>query len=103
MKTIRSMVLVSSDPFSMERGAGKVFEDLQAEIKAFGLEDEISLTMIMTCGRHDALPFVIFPEAVIYGPVVQRCTSSGREHLYKGRIVEELQAPVREMSGRIAW
>ncbi len=105
MKTIRSMVLVSSDPFSMERGAGKVFEDLQAEIKAFGLEDEISLTMIGDVGRHDALPFVIiYPEAVIYGPVSSKDVHHlVEEHLYKGRIVEELQAPVREMSGRIAW
>jgi len=25
------------------------------------------------------------------------------EHLYKGRIVQELQAPARELTGKIAW
>ena len=37
MKTYRSMVLVSSDPVSMERGAQQVFQRLQEEIAAFGL------------------------------------------------------------------
>jgi hypothetical protein len=32
MKTYRSMVLVSSDPGSMERGAQQVFQRLQEEI-----------------------------------------------------------------------
>ncbi len=94
MKTIRSMVLVSSDPLSMERGAQQVFENLQSEIKSFGLEDEISISMVGDIGRHDALPLVIvYPEAIIYGPVKPEDTHLlVEEHLYKGRIASELTA-----------
>ncbi|MFZ6018779.1 MAG: NADH-quinone oxidoreductase subunit NuoF [Chloroflexota bacterium] len=105
MKMARSMVLVSSDPISMQLGAQEVFQALLDQIKAFGLEDEISLTMVGDVGRHDALPLVIvYPEAVIYGPVTpEKVPYLVEEHLYKGRVAEELVASVRELSGRIAW
>ena len=105
MKTIRSMVLVSSDPVSMDRGAEEVYRRLMIEVEEFGLQDEISIMMVGDLGRHDALPLVIvYPEAVIYGPVkpidVHHLVE---EHLYKGRVVIDLQAAKRELSGRIAW
>ncbi len=105
MKTIRSMVLVSSDPISMQRGAQGVFDRLQAEIKAYGLDKEVSLAMIGDVGRHDALPLVIvYPEAAVYGPVtVEDVHTLVGEHLYKGRIAADLQASNRELSGKIAW
>lgn len=105
MNAVRAMVLVSSDPQSMERGAQQVYDQLQAEIKSFGLEGEVSLKMVGDIGRHDAVPMVIvYPEAVIYGPMKpENVHTLVEEHLYKGRIAVDLQAPVREMSGRIAW
>lgn len=105
MKTIRSMVLISSDPSSMQRGAGDVLDQFNQEILTLGLQDEISVTTISDIGRHDAIPMVIiYPEAVIYGPVsVDQVHQIVEEHLYKGRIVEELMAPTRELSGQIAW
>lgn len=105
MRAIRSMVLVSSDPVSIEQGAKEVYQELQNEITAFGLQDEISLTMVGDIGRHDAAPLVIvYPEAVIYGPVKKENVHDlVEEHLYKGRVAVGLQAPVRELSGRIAW
>jgi NADP-reducing hydrogenase subunit HndC len=105
MKAYRSMVLVSSDPQSIEKGADKVFEKLQSEIKAFKLEDEVSISMVGDVGRHDAVPMVIvYPEAVIYGPVTPDDVHTlVEEHLYKGRIASGLQASSRELSGRIAW
>ncbi|MBE7554524.1 MAG: NADH-quinone oxidoreductase subunit NuoF [Anaerolineales bacterium] len=105
MATIRSFVLVSGDPESLNRGAAAVFERLQQEIRSFGLQNEISVTMTGDVGRHDALPLVIvYPEAVIYGPVTpDKVPLLVEEHLYKGRIVAELQASTRELSGRIAW
>jgi NADP-reducing hydrogenase subunit HndC len=105
MKAYRSMVLVSSDPQSMERGADKVFQTLQNEIKQFKLEDEVSLSMVGDIGRHDAAPIVVvYPEAVIYGPVKPEDVHFlVEEHLYKGRIAAGLQAPIKELSGRIAW
>lgn len=105
MKAYRSMVLVSSDTRSLERGADEVFKALQKEIRSFGLENEISLTMVGDIGRHDAAPLVIvYPEAVIYGPVSKEDVPFlVEEHLYKGRIASSLQAPIRELSGKISW
>jgi NADP-reducing hydrogenase subunit HndC len=99
------MVLVSNDPLSIERGANEVYQVLQKEIKGFGLQDEISLTMVGDVGRHDASPLVIvYPEAVVYGPVKPEDVHHlVEEHLYKGRVASEYQAPARELSGRIAW
>ncbi|MCD6291653.1 MAG: NADH-quinone oxidoreductase subunit NuoF [Anaerolineae bacterium] len=105
MKAIRAMVLVSGDPASIAQGAHEVYQRLQKEIKAFGLQDEISVSMITDVGRHDALPMVIvYPEAVIYGPVKPEDVHFlVEEHLYKGRIATRLVAPKKELSGRIAW
>ncbi len=105
MKTIRSMVLVSSDPASMQRGAYRLFERLQDEIEYFDLKDEVSLVMVSDMGRHDAIPMVaVYPEAVVYGPVKpEDARHLVEEHLFKGRVAEELKAPVRELTGPIAF
>jgi NADP-reducing hydrogenase subunit HndC len=105
MKAYRSMVLVTSGPASMQHGAQELYKRLQEEIDAFGLTDEISLTTVGDIGRIDAIPMVIvYPEAVLYGPVTpDQAHYLVEEHLYKGRIAEDLRAPVREMSGPIAW
>jgi len=105
MEAIRSMVLVSSDPSSMQNGAQEVYQHLQEEIKTFGLDREISLSMVGDIGRHDAVPLVIvYPEAVIYGPVhPDDVHYLVEEHLYKGHVAASLQAPARELTGRIAW
>ncbi len=105
MKAIRSMVLVSSDATSIERGAKEIFTSLQEEIKTFGLENEVSISMVGDVGRHEASPLVIvYPEAVIYGPVQPKDVHYlVEEHLFKGRIAAGLQAPTRELTGKIAW
>lgn len=99
------MVLISSDPLSLERGARVVFERFEKEIKKFNLQEEISLKMVGDVGRHDAVPMVIvYPEAIIYGPVqADDVATIVEEHLYKGRTVPHLQASSRELSGRITW
>jgi NADP-reducing hydrogenase subunit HndC len=105
MKIKRSMVLVSNDPLSIEKGAEKVYSRLAEEIKAFKLEDEISLSMVSDIARNDASPLVIvYPEATIYGPVKPEDVHFlVEEHLYKGRVASKLQAPANEVSGKIAW
>ena len=105
MKPIRSMVLVSSDGKSMEAGAQEVFTRLQKEIQSFDLEKEVSVSMVSDIGRHDAVPMVIiYPEATLYGPVrPDDVHFLVEEHLYKGRIAAGLQAPAKELSGKIAW
>jgi NADP-reducing hydrogenase subunit HndC len=105
MKALRSLVLVSSDPVSIQRGAQEVYRRLQREIKKSGLEDEVAMTMVGDVGRHDALPMIIiYPEALIYGPVTPEDVHFlVEEHLCKGRVAAGLQASTRELSGRIAW
>jgi len=105
MQTTRSMVLVSSDPHSMDKGAEEVFQKLSEQIKSFKLQNEISLSKVSDIGRNDASPLVIvYPEAIIYGPVRPADVPYlVEEHLYKGRVASRLQAPTKELSGKIAW
>jgi len=89
----------------MERGGQSVFDTLQSEIRRFGIQDEISVTQVGDVGRHDALPAVIvYPEAIVYGPVLpENVAFLVEEHLYKGRIADNLQATKKELTGKIAW
>lgn len=105
MKIKRSMVLVSSDPHSLEKGAEAVYRRFSEELKTFDLSDEISLSKISDMERSDVAPFVIvYPEATVYGPVTPDDVHFlVEEHLYKGRIATRLQAPTKELTGKIAW
>lgn len=105
MKIKRAMVLVSNDPHSLEKGAEEVYKRLAVEIKSRGLDDEISLSMVSDIARSDASPLVVvYPEATVYGPVkAEDVPFLVEEHLYKGRIATRLQAPTKELSGKIAW
>lgn len=105
MKSIRSMVLISNDPASIERGAEAVFNTLQAEIRTAGLLDEIKVSTISDVGERDDLPLVmIYPEAVVYGPVTaDDIPILVEEHLLKGHIVKSLLGRMHEPVGEIAW
>jgi len=105
MKTKRSMVLVSNDPHSIAKGADLIFDQFKKELESFDLHEEISLSKISNITRTDISPFVIvYPEAIIYGPVKPNDVHHlVEEHLFKGRIASELQAPMKELSGSIAW
>ena len=105
MKTKRSMVLVSNDPHSIAKGADLIFDQFKKELVSFDLHEEISLSKISNITRTDISPFVIvYPEAIIYGPVKPNDVHHlVEEHLFKGRIASELQAPKKELSGSIAW
>ena len=105
MKTKRSMVLVSNDPASQKKGASEVFNQFSKELAAFNLTDEISLSMVSDIDRDDIAPFVIvYPEAVIYGPVKPEDVHHlVEEHLYKGRVATDLKAPTKQLTGPISW
>jgi NADP-reducing hydrogenase subunit HndC len=105
MKTKRSMVLVSNDPHSIAKGADLIFDQFKKELVSFDIHEEISLSKISNITRADIAPFVIvYPEAIIYGPVKPNDVHHlVEEHLFKGRIASELQAPMKELSGSIAW
>jgi len=105
MKTFRSMILVSGDTLSLQYGADRLLQRLQEEIKAAGLSDDIDIKLVPDLGRQDAVPLVvIYPEVVVYGPVKpEDAHALVEEHLVKGQIAEHLRAPVRELTGAIAW
>jgi NADP-reducing hydrogenase subunit HndC len=105
MKTKRSMVLVSNDPASQKKGASEVYSQFSKELAAFNLTDEISLSMVSDISRDDIAPFVIvYPEAVIYGPVKPEDVHHlVEEHLYKGRVATALKAPTKQLTGPISW
>lgn len=105
MKVIRSMVLVSVDQDSLDRGAQQVFHALLDEIEEFGLSDQIAVSTISDVGMHADLPVVIvYPDAAVYGPVtVEDVHTIVEEHLHKGNIVPSMLAIMHEMVPEIAW
>lgn len=105
MKLKRAMVLVSDDATSKQRGAQAIYQRFQEEMAAKGLLEEVALSYISDVERADVAPLVtIYPEAVVYGPVKEQDVSRiVEEHLYKGRVVDELLAPKRELTGKLAW
>ena len=105
MKTVRSMVLIANDPESVSKGSERVAAAFQKQLDQFGLSEEVSISLASDLGSSYASPLVlVYPEAVIYGPVnPEDVPYIVEEHLYKGRIVEEKRAPAHELSGRVAW
>lgn len=105
MKKIRSLVLISGDPESLNCGALDVFTEMTKYISEFGLDDEVTVSMVNEISKPGLNPLVmVYPEAVIYGSVKSdEVKKIVEEHLYKGRIVEEKQVPAYDLSGRIAW
>jgi len=105
MKMIRSMVLISHDPLSIQQGADAILDAFREQLQHYDLQEEVSLSLIEDTGRSFVSPIVIiYPEAVIYGPVTAEDVAFiVEEHLYKGRIVETKLATPYELSGRLAW
>ncbi|MDY6872591.1 MAG: NADH-quinone oxidoreductase subunit NuoF [Chloroflexota bacterium] len=105
MKAIRSMVLVSGDQDSLDHGAMDVFTTLQQQLSEFGLEEEISVSMVSDVSKPGLDPMVlVYPDAVIYGPVKPEDVHNiVEEHLYKGRVVATKQVSPYDLTGRVAW
>jgi NADP-reducing hydrogenase subunit HndC len=102
---IRSMVLISSDPVSKARGAEDVYHAFQEQIEAAGLSDEISLNTISDTTTREDIPLVIiYPDAVVYGPVNPEDVGViVLEHLKKGHIVPGLLAVMRGPIPEVSW
>ncbi|TFG73257.1 MAG: NADH-quinone oxidoreductase subunit NuoF [Anaerolineales bacterium] len=92
---IRSTVLVSGDPLSLSRKAEETKLAIEAELSFYGLEDEVQVGYTGQVSRTDLLPVVIvYPDAVVYGPVrPEDAAHIVEEHLYKGRVVNDMLAP----------
>lgn len=105
MKAIRSMVLVSCDPASLEHGARAVFRRFQAELRSAGLSEEIQLSTIYDIGGDAAKPLVIvYPDAVVYGPVrPEDVPALVEQHLCWGQIGKDLLALARHPDIELGW
>jgi len=105
MKTKRSMILVSNDPESIRLGANEIVQHLNEALATYDLQDEVDVSTISDVGYSNILPLVIvYPESVVYGSVKP---SDARylveEHLYKGRVVTDMLAPPKALTGPIGW
>ncbi|MBI5950812.1 MAG: NADH-quinone oxidoreductase subunit NuoF [Chloroflexi bacterium] len=110
MKIRRSMILVSNDPESVRLGAEDLLRNLNEAVEAYNLQNEVTVSTIDVSTMYDVrrsniLPMVIVhPDATVYGPVKP---SDGRylveEHIYKGRVVNDLLAPPKLLTGQIGW
>lgn len=103
MKTKRAMILVSTDPESIRLGANELLDNLNDALEAYQLQDEVDLAPVKDMGHSNILPTVIvYPEATVYGPVKPAdARYLVEEHLYKGRILNDLLAPPKELTGQI--
>jgi len=110
MKIKRSMILVSNDPESLRLGADDLIRNLNEAVESYQLQDEVVVSTIDVSTMYDVshaniLPMVIVhPDATVYGPVKPE---DGHylveEHIYKGRIVNDLLAPPKLLTGQIGW
>src|SRR5574338_401376 len=105
MKIIRSMVLVSMDPASLEAGAEQVFHAFLQEIENAGLSDQIAVSMIRDSGIRQDVPLVIvYPDSAVYAPVQpEDVPLIVNEHLVKGNIVPHLLALMHDVAPEIGW
>ena len=99
------MILVSNDPESVRLGANEIVQHLNESLVAYGLQDEVDVSTVSDINHSNILPLVIiYPESVVYGPVKPSDVRYlVEEHLYKGRIVNDLLAPPKMLTGQIGW
>ena len=93
MKQYRSMVLISNGDSSQSKGSEAVIDAFHQAIEKYDLTSEVYLTTIPDSGSPKSQPLVIvYPEAVAYGPVsAEKVDFLVSEHLYKGRVAENLK------------
>lgn len=102
---IRFMVLISNDPSSMERGAGDILLAFQDYLEKSGMADTVSLNTISDLPNREDLPLVIiYPDAIVYGPVSpMNVQVIVEEHLVKGNIVPGLLAVMHGPIPEVSW
>ncbi|MBL8101837.1 MAG: NADH-quinone oxidoreductase subunit NuoF [Anaerolineales bacterium] len=101
----RAMVLVSNDPESIRLGANEIVQHLNEALVTYGIQDEVDVSTVSDINHSNILPLVVvYPEAVVYGPVkASDVRYLVEEHLYKGRVVDDLLAPPKMLTGQIGW
>ena len=88
----RAHVLICGGTGCTSSGSMKVQEALAAELKAYGLEDEISIVRTGCFGLCENGPvMIVYPEGSFYSRVTPEDVKEiVSEHLLKGRIVQRL-------------
>jgi NADH:ubiquinone oxidoreductase subunit F (NADH-binding) len=98
MKYYRSHVLVCVDPECIAKGAYAVLDNLQDELVAQGLIEEVQVletSRIGGCANGPEL--MVYPEGVHYtGLTIDDIPYLVEEHFLKGRPVEKFFAPTRD-------
>ncbi|MBD3305135.1 NADH-quinone oxidoreductase subunit NuoF [candidate division KSB3 bacterium] len=103
MATYRAHVLVSSDAESRLRGSEDLLLCFRDELAKRHLEDEIMVVESGSPGHNIPLPAVsVYPEGVVYqGITPEDVPLIVEEHLYKGRIVDQLRSEAPSLTGQI--
>lgn len=103
MPIYRAHVLVSTDPESQLRGSGHVLQRLREELAKRELANEIMVVETGEPGTGVRLPVVsVYPDGVTYeGVTTDAATLIVEEHLYKGRVVKNLLASAKPLTGNI--
>jgi len=88
----RAHVLICSGSNCIARGAKSLREEFEDHLSRLGIRDEIKLVNTGCVGLCEQGPFVIvYPEGVFYALIKNKDIKViCEEHLYKGRIVENL-------------
>ncbi|HXW01344.1 MAG TPA: SLBB domain-containing protein, partial [Anaerolineae bacterium] len=98
MKYYRSHVLVCVDPECLAKGAYAILDNLQDELVAQGLIEEVQVletSRIGGCANGPEL--MVYPEGVHYtGLTIDDIPYLVEEHFLKGRPVEKFFAPTRD-------
>jgi NADH-quinone oxidoreductase subunit F/NADP-reducing hydrogenase subunit HndC len=86
------------DPECLEKGAHDVMDGLQDELVTQGLIDEVQVLETSRIGDCAHGPeIIVYPEGIHYsGLTVEDIPLLVEEHFLKGRVVEKLQASIRE-------
>lgn len=95
MRLARAHVLVGVDEEARLAGVDRVMAAFREELEALGLADEVQLVEVGHLGVSGwGVVVVVYPEGVYYGRVTPEAARViAREHLLKGRVVEEYRLP----------
>jgi len=95
MRLARAHVLVGVDEEARLAGVERVIAAFREELEALGLAEEVQLVEVGHLGISGwGVVVVVYPEGVYYGRVTPEAAREiVREHLLKGRPLEEYRLP----------
>ena len=93
MPTYRTNILVCAGTGCTASNSNLIFDELNNELKKLGLENEVNVVRTGCFGLCQKGPIVaVYPDKVFYAHVkVEDAARIVAEHIYKGRVVTDLQ------------